>query len=115
MTVVVQLGFAIVPRWRRTSSALISGITSGTWASIRNAEDLSIAIASAWHAIGTYFLETAPSVQKNAMSILSNDRSASFSMGTDSPRNRTDFPAERAEARGRKFATGKFRRSSTRN
>jgi len=50
ITVVVQFGFAMTPRWSFTSSALISGMTSGTCGSIRNAEDLSIAIASAWHA-----------------------------------------------------------------
>ncbi len=53
ITVVVQFGFAMIPRWSLTSSALISGMTSGTCGSIRNAEDLSIAMASAWHAIGT--------------------------------------------------------------
>ena len=41
--IVVQLGFAIMPRGRtRASSALHSGTTRGTSASMRNALELSI-------------------------------------------------------------------------
>ena len=87
ITVVVQFGFAMIPRWSLTSSALISGMTSGTCGSIRNAEDLSIAMASAWHAIGTWLRETSPPALKKAMSIFSNDAASSFSTGIESPQN----------------------------
>ena len=92
MTVVVQFGFAMTPRWSPTSCALISGMTSGTCGSIRKAEDLSITIASALPATGTYSRETPPPALKNAMSILSNDAASSFSTEIDSPRNCYRFP-----------------------
>src|SRR2546427_7119280 len=52
---------------------------------------------------------------KKAMSILSKERSVSLSTAIESPRNRIDFPADRAEPIGRRLALGKLRRSSTRD
>ena len=43
------------------------------------------------------------------MSILSNERSVSSSRGIESSRNRTDFPADRAEPIARSLAAGKLR------
>src|SRR6059058_3428353 len=42
-----QLGLAMIPRWPRRASGLISGTTSGTCGSRRNAEELSMTVAPA--------------------------------------------------------------------
>lgn len=110
----VQFGFAIRPRCCRISSPLISGITRGTSCSIRKTDELSITTAPATRASGTYFREISPPALKNAMSILSNEFFPNSSTTIDSPRKRTDLPAERDELNACKLATGKLRRSKTR-
>ena len=51
------------------ASGLISGITSGTVGSMRNAEELSTTTAPAWAAMGANFFEIDPPALKNAMSM----------------------------------------------
>src|SRR5438270_6053159 len=47
-----QLGLAMIPRWPRRVSGLISGTTSGTCGSRRKAEELSMTVAPARTASG---------------------------------------------------------------
>src|SRR6185437_14443763 len=44
-----QFGTAMIPRWSRMRPALISGITSGTFGSMRKAEELSMTTAPAFN------------------------------------------------------------------
>ena len=50
--IAAQFGLAMIPWWRAISSGLISGTTSGTAGSMRNAEELSITTAPLRTAIG---------------------------------------------------------------
>ena len=59
MTAVVQFGLAMIPWCSRTSAPLISGTTSGTWASIRKALELSTTTHPAFTASGAYSREMA--------------------------------------------------------
>ena len=54
-----QFGLAMMPLWSRMRFALISGITSGTFGSIRKAEELSTTTAPALTAIGAILLRDA--------------------------------------------------------
>ena len=59
----------MIPWCPHMASGLISGITSGTVGSMRNAEELSTTTAPACAAIGANFFEIDPPALKNAMSI----------------------------------------------
>ncbi len=65
---VEQLGLAMMPRCARTASGLISGTTSGTAGSMRNAEELSTTTAPCCTASGAKRLEVLPPAEKSAMS-----------------------------------------------
>ena len=65
--IVEQLGFAMIPLCCLIASGLISGITSGTEGSIRNAEELSTTTAPACAAIGPNFFEMLPPAENSAM------------------------------------------------
>src|SRR5215813_10303744 len=58
-TIVVQFGEATMPRCPRTACALISGTTSGTVGSMRQAFDLSTTTAPAFAIIGAYSFDCA--------------------------------------------------------
>ncbi len=58
--------------------ALISGMTSGTSAAMRNADELSTTTAPALTAIGANLREMPPPAEKRAMSTPSNDRLGQF-------------------------------------
>ena len=70
----------MMPLCSRMRRALISGITSGTFGSIRNAEELSITTAPAFTAAGENFREMPPPAENSAMSTPSNDFSVSSSI-----------------------------------
>ena len=70
---VEQLGLAMMPWWRRMSSGLTSGTTSGTWGSIRKAEVLSITTAPAWAATGEKRLLTLPPGDERTTSMFSKE------------------------------------------
>src|SRR3954454_2852646 len=89
-----QIGLAMMPLWSRMRFALISGITSGTFGSMRKAEELSTTTAPDLTAIGAYFLEMLPPAENSAISTPSNERSLSSSITTGWPRNDTVLPAE---------------------
>ena len=91
--------------------ALISGITSGTFGSMRKAEELSITTAPALTAIGANLREMLPPAENSAMSTPSKERSVSSSITTGLPRKATVLPAERALASAFSLPTRKLRRS----
>src|ERR1700748_3683385 len=70
---VVQFGLAMMPLCFFTSSALISGTTSGTDSSMRNALELSTTTQPAAAAIGANSLEILPPALNNAMSMPLNE------------------------------------------
>ncbi len=75
-----QFGTAMMPLCSRMRPALISGITSGTFGSMRKAEELSITTAPALTAAGENFRDVPPPAENSAMSTPSNDFSVSSSM-----------------------------------
>ncbi len=107
----VQLGLAMIPRWVRSASRLISGTMSGTAGSMRNAEELSMTVAPARTAMGANFFEMALPAENSAMSTPSKLASVSSCTRSGAPRNVSSLPAERAEAYSRSEASGKARRS----
>ena len=102
-----QFGTAMMPLCSRMRLALISGITSGTFGSMRNAEELSITTAPALTAAGENFREVPAPAENNAMSTPSNDFSVSSSITILSPRKSMVLPAERALASALSLRTGK--------
>ena len=83
---VEQLGLAMMPRWPRTASGLISGTTSGTAGSMRNAEELSTTTAPCSTASGPKRLEMLPPAEKSAMSTPRKLSSFSSRTASGSPR-----------------------------
>ena len=93
-----QFGTARMPLCSLMRLPLISGMTSGTFGSIRNAEELSITTAPAFTAIGENRRETPLPAENSAMSTPSKAFSVSSSITIFSPRKSTVLPAERALA-----------------
>ena len=90
----------MMPLWSRMRRALISGITSGTFGSMRKADELSTTTAPAFTAIGANFLEMPLPAENSAMSTPSKERSVSSSM-TICCAAEADRLAGRARARQR--------------
>ena len=108
VTAVEQLGLAMMPWWVRSASGLISGMTSGTFGSIRSAELLSITRQPALTASGAKARVTGPPAAKNATSMSPNTPGRASSIVIFLPPNSTTLPADRAEAKSRSVVTGKF-------
>src|SRR4051812_15337050 len=106
-----QLGLAMMPLWSRMRRALISGITSGTFGSMRNAEELSTTTAPEPTAMGANFFEMPLPAENRAMSTPSNERSPSSSITMVWPRKVRVWPAERALASALSLPTRTLRRS----
>ena len=85
---------------------LISGITSGTFGSIRKADELSMTTAPALTAIGANFLAMPLPAENSAMSTPSKESSVSSSTTIASPRKPSVLPAERALASALSLPTG---------
>ena len=109
---VVQLGFAMMPLGRlSTSSGLTSETTSGTSGSLRHAEELSTTTAPAAANLGAYSREAVAPAEKIAMSIPEKSAVATSSTMTSVPFHGRVDPAERADAKKRIVSTGKLRSS----
>src|SRR5579872_1521615 len=106
-----QLGTAMMPLWSRMRRPLISGTTSGTFLSMRKAEELSITTAPAFTAIGENFLETPLPAENSTMSTPWKESSRSSSIPIVSPRKPSVLPADRELASAFSFLTGKRRLS----
>ena len=102
-----QFGLAMMPLWSPMRLALISGITSGTFGSMRKAEELSTTTAPAFTAAGANFREMSPPAENSAMSTPSKDFSVSSSITILSPRKSMVLPAERALASALSLPSGK--------
>src|SRR5260221_8330693 len=109
---VVQFGFAIIPLCDFTSTALISGITSGTESSCRNTLELSTTTQPALAAIGANSFEMLPPALNSAMSIPANESLVNSVTVISCPRNFSFFPTERADASKVSLPAGKFLFSS---
>ncbi len=110
IAIVVQFGFATIPRLAlASSSGLTSETTSGTSSSIRNAEELSTTIAPAAANFGPHAFEMEPPAEKIATSKPSMASSASPTTMRPLPRSR---PAERSLANGTTSEAGNARVSS---
>src|SRR6266540_4384760 len=109
---VVQFGLAIMPLCHFTSAALISGITSGTESSMRNALELSMTTQPARAARGANSFEMLPPALNNARSMPLNDSFVSSATAISSRRNLSVLPTERAEASRDNRPAGKLRFSS---
>src|SRR6185437_2643016 len=107
--IAAQLGLAMMPSWSPMRRALISGITSGTAGSIRNAEELSTTTAPAFAAAGAKRFAGPLPAENSTMSTPSKEFSVSSSMTIFWPRKSTVLPAERALASGFSLPTGKSR------
>src|SRR5882724_7925012 len=92
-------------------SALISGITSGTFGSMRKADELSTTTAPALTAMGVNFLEMPPPAENSAISTPSKEFSSSSSIMTFWPRKSIVLPADRALASALSLPTRKPRLS----
>ena len=88
----------MMPLCSRMRPALISGITSGTFGSIRKADELSTTTAPAFTAIGANFREMPPPAENSAMSTPWKEFSVSSSITICWPRKSMVLPAERALA-----------------
>src|SRR6185437_3702349 len=104
---VEQLGLAMMPRWLRTASGLISGTTSGTVASMRKADELSTTTAPCSTASGAKRLEVLPPAEKSATSTPRKLSSVNSRTVSGWPRKGSVLPAERAEAYRRSSFSGK--------
>ena len=111
-TMVVQLGLAMMPLWRRASSGLISGITSGTLGSMRKALELSTNTAPALTMAGAKRLAMSFSAAPSTMSIPSKALSSAGCTVSSRPCQSSFCPAERGEASSRSSSTGKLRSAS---
>src|SRR5437899_10300689 len=81
-----QFGTAMMPLCSRIRPALISGITSGTFGSMRKAEELSITTAPALTAAGENFREVLLPAENSAMSTPSHDFSVRAALTIRAPR-----------------------------
>ena len=107
-----QFGTAMMPLCSAMRPALISGITRGTFGSIRKADELSMTTAPAFAAIGENRLEMLLPAENSAMLTPSNERSLSSSTTIRCPRKSSVLPAERALASAFRVRTGNRRLSS---
>ena len=94
---VEQFGLAIRPWWRSRAWGLTSETTSGTSGSRRNADELSITVASAATKRGAHSREVAAPAENRAMSKPSMSAPGSRARTVSPPSSWR--PAERAEAK----------------
>ena len=112
VTMVVQLGLAMMPLCHLASSGLISGMISGTSSRSRKALELSTNTAPASRIWGANRFAISFSAAPKTRSRPWKASSFASTMGTVSPLNRMVLPALRALARGRTLPTGKSRSAS---
>ncbi len=104
--IALQLGTLINRSVGLTDLELISGTTSGTAASMRNALELSITYAPARRAWGANSFERVAPALKKATSTPSKDSRLTSSTFTSRPRNCNTLPADLPLASNRNEATG---------
>ena len=107
--IVEQFGFAITPWCRSASSGLISGTTSGTSSSMRNADELSTNTAPASTIAGRNARAAPAPTAPSTMSIPLNDSAVASSIGSVSPAKYTRLPTLRALASAFTCETGNRR------
>src|SRR5688500_7195425 len=103
-----------MPRWPRRASGLISGTTSGTLASMRNAEELSTTMVPAPAALGANSRDTEAPAENRARSIPSQEASFTSRTSISSSAKVSRVPAERWLAYAVNASIGKARCSNVR-
>src|ERR1017187_9136181 len=109
---VVQFGLAIMSLCHLMSEALISGMTRGTFSSIRKALELSMTTHPAWAAMGANSFEMLPPALNSAMSMPAKESFFSSVTAMSWPRYLSVLPSDRVDASNVSFPTGKLRFSS---
>ncbi len=97
--VVAQFGVAMMPLCCSTSAPLISGTTSGTSGSMRQAPVLSMTTAPAFTALGEYSFEVSSGMALKTMSQPWKLSCVRASTSSSCSPKRILLPAERGEAR----------------
>ena len=111
--IVVQLGLAMMPFGRlRASAKLTSETTSGTWSSLRHADELSITVTPAAANRGAWTRDIVAPAENTAMSRPVGSAVSASSTSISWPRNGSLRPCERADAKNRTLVAGKSRSSS---
>ena len=108
-TMVVQLGLAMMPLCFLASSGLISGMTSGTSGSMRNALELSTNTAPALTMAGANLLAMSFSAAPSTMSMPLKASSQASSTAMSCPFQGSSCPTDRSDASRCSSATGKSR------
>ena len=104
-----QFGFAMMPLCVKIASRLISGTTSGTPASMRNADELSTMTVPALTAAGANFFDVPLPAENKPMSTPAKLASVSSCTRMSLPRNFIVLPAERADANSLSSFSGNLR------
>jgi hypothetical protein len=115
LTIVVQLGTAMIRGDPSSASGFTSGTTSGTSGSIRNADDLSMHTVPAAATSRTNPRATdAPAAERERSTSRSTSTVSSCTV-TSRPPNEIVRPADRADANGNSSSTGNARASMIRS
>src|SRR6185295_12969711 len=111
--IVEQFGLAMMPSCQSRSSGFTWLTTSGTFGSIRHADELSITVAPRATACGASSFEMSAPALNRAMSTPSNASATASPISIVRPWTSTVRPAERPDASNRRSPTGKSRSPST--
>src|SRR5437763_1565686 len=103
---VEQLGLATIPSWRSIASGFTSATTSGTFGSIRQAEELSTTTQFSAANRGAHSFEIVPPAENSATSKPSTGSEPSSRTSSAPEPNGSDLPADRADAYGTTSDTG---------
>src|SRR5215510_16564481 len=112
---VEQLGFAMILSFFVSTSALISGTTSGFAGSILHAEELSITVMPASANFGAHSNEVLPPAENIATAGFAAIASVMLTTLYFFPLNSTSLPTDLSEATGINSVTGKFLSANTCN
>ena len=108
---VAQFGLEMMPLWFLISSALISGITSGTFGSILNAWELSTQTHPRLTALGSSSFACSSPAAPRTISTPSKASGVASRITICWPANSIVLPALRADARSTSSLIGKLRSS----
>src|SRR5690606_38917395 len=106
--IVEQFGFAMMRRraWSASACAFTSGTTSGTSASLRQRELLSITMQPAAAAFGAYSPDASAPAENSASCARDQSNDAASRTVTARPRNRRDSPSDASVASRYNSPTG---------
>ena len=112
--IVEQFGLAMMPSCASRSSGLTWLTTSGTFGSIRQADELSMTVAPRLAASGASAFEVSPPALNSAMSTPSKDAGVASATVCATPPTSMTRPTDRPDASRRSSPIGNSRSSSVR-